>query len=141
MHDDRGLLRHPAVQLTRNHLPFFLRKVRILNAAHTALVGKAQAKGIRLVREAMADPEIAAWLRQLLFDEIVPVLEGRVEAPVEFAEQTLERFRNPFLDHKISDIFTYHAEKVRIRLVPTRDEYRAKFGRTPPLLEEAIGGA
>jgi tagaturonate reductase len=137
--DGAGLLQHCAVRLTPNHLPFFLRKVRILNAAHTAIVGMAQAKRIRLVREAMADPEIASWLRRLLFEEIVPTLEGRVEAPVEFAEQTLERFRNPFLDHKISDIHTYHDAKVQIRLIPTRDEYRAKFGRTPQLLEEAIG--
>jgi tagaturonate reductase len=132
------LFRHPAVRFTTDHLPFFLRKVRILNAAHTALVGKAQAKGIRLVREAMVDPEIEAWLRTLLFEEIVPVLEGRVEAPARFAQETLERFRNPFLDHKLSDIATYHEAKVKIRLMPTRDEYRARFGHTPPLLDEAI---
>jgi tagaturonate reductase len=132
------LIRHPAIRLTDDHLPFFLRKVRILNAAHTALAGPAQAKGHRLVREALADTAIEAWLRQLLFEEIVPVLEGHVEAPAEFAEQTLERFRNPFLDHKLSDILTYHEAKVKIRLIPTRDEYRAKFGRTPPLLEAAI---
>jgi tagaturonate reductase len=138
--DSAGLFRHPAIRLTPDHLPFFLRKVRILNAAHTALVGKAKARGITLVREAMGDPAIEAWLRRLLFDEIVPTLEGRVEAPVEFAEQTLERFRNPFLDHKISDIFTYHDAKVAIRLIPTRDEYRSKYGRTPSLLEEAIAG-
>jgi tagaturonate reductase len=130
--------RHPAIRLTPDHLPYFLRKVRILNAAHTALVAKAQPKGIVTVREAMADPAIEGWLRRLLFDEIVPVLEGRVEAPEAFAHATLERFRNPFLDHKISDILTYHEEKVKIRLVPTRDEFRARFGRTPPLLQEAI---
>jgi tagaturonate reductase len=140
--DDSGdLLQHPAVRLTADHLPFFLRKVRILNAAHTALVGKAQAKGIRLVREAIADPAIEAWLRRLLFEEIVPTLDGRVEAPVAFAEETLERFRNPFLDHKISDILTYHDAKVKIRLIPTREEFRAKFGRGAVLLEQAIAGA
>jgi tagaturonate reductase len=130
--------RHPAVRMTRDHLPFFLRKVRILNAAHTALVTKAKPRGITLVREAMDDPALVSWLRQLLFDEIVPTLDGRVEAPVEFAEQTLERFRNPFLDHKMSDILAYHEAKVKIRLVPTRDEFCARFGSSPPLLEEAI---
>jgi tagaturonate reductase len=73
-----------------------------------------------------------------LFDEIVPVLEGRVDAPDVFARQTLERFSNPFLEHKLSDIAAYHVEKVKIRLLPTRDEYVARFGRSPPLLEEAI---
>ncbi len=132
------LLRNPAIRVTEDVKPFFLRKVRILNAAHTALCSQAVPRGIALVREALADAEIETWLKRLLFEEIVPVLEGRVEDPVAFAHQTLERFRNPFLDHQFSDILTYHEQKVRIRLVPTRDEFAAKFGRRPPLLSDAI---
>src|SRR5262249_9299444 len=49
--DDGGLPRHPAIQVTTDVQPFFLRKVRILNAAHTALVTKAVPKGIATVRE------------------------------------------------------------------------------------------
>lgn len=134
----KNLFRHPALRVTPNAEPFFLRKVRILNAAHTALVTKAVARGIPTVREAVTDPAIEAWLKNLLFDEIVPTVEERVEDAVGFANQTLERFRNPFLIHKISDILVYHDEKVKIRLMTTRDEYRAKFGKTPPLLDEAI---
>src|SRR5262249_33643622 len=119
-------------------MPYFLRKVRILNAAHTALATQAVARKIVTVREAMGDPEIAAWLNRLLFEEIVPVLHGQVENPEGFALQTLERFRNPFLVHKTSDILSYHAEKVKIRLIPTCDEFEAKFGRRPPLLDAAI---
>jgi len=55
-----------------------------------------------------------------------------------FARQTLERFQNPFIEHKFSDIANYHAAKVKIRLEATRAEYAAKFGRPPPLLDEAI---
>jgi tagaturonate reductase len=132
------LFRHPAVRVTEDVRPFFLRKVRILNAAHTALCSQAVPRGIALVREALADAEVEVWLRRLLFEEIVPVLRGRVEDPEGFAEQTLERFRNPFLDHKFSDILAYHAEKVKIRLVSTRDEFVAKSGREPPLLSAAI---
>ena len=135
------LFRNPAVRVTEDVKPFFLRKVRILNAAHTAMCSQAVPRGIALVREALADPEIDAWLRRLLFEEIVPVVAGRVEGPEEFARQTIERFQNPFLDHKFSDILTYHAQKVAIRLVPTRDEYKAKFGREPPLLSAAIAWA
>jgi tagaturonate reductase len=50
----------------------------------------------------------------------------------------LERFRNPFLEHKLSDIAAHHADKVQVRLVPTRDEYLAKFGQPPPLLDEVL---
>ena len=55
-----------------------------------------------------------------------------------FARQTLERFRNPFLEHKLSDIAAYHENKVKIRLVPTREEFIELFGRVPPLLDEVL---
>src|SRR5262249_31934361 len=59
---DGGPFRHPAIKTTTDVMPYFLRKVRILNAAHTALVTKAVPRGITTVREAVIDPEIAAWL-------------------------------------------------------------------------------
>jgi tagaturonate reductase len=132
-------LENPAVVWTDDVQPYFLRKVRILNGAHTALLVKARPRGFVTVREAVNDPELGAWLERLLFEEIVPVMEGRVDGPAEFARQTLERFRNPFLEHKLADIAVNHDAKVQVRLVPTRDEYKAKFGRTPPLLTEVLG--
>jgi tagaturonate reductase len=135
---DGGPFRHPAIKTTTDVMPYFLRKVRILNAAHTALATKAAPRGIATVREAVSDPDLTAWMDRLLFEEIVPVLRGRVEGPEEFARQTLERFRNPFLVHKISDILTYHEAKVKIRLIPTRDEFQKMFGHIPPLIDEAI---
>ncbi|HEV3116297.1 MAG TPA: altronate dehydrogenase [Gemmataceae bacterium] len=136
-----GLFPHPAVLTTTDVKPYFLRKVRILNAAHTAMVCKAMPRGIATVREAVADSEIAAWLNRLLFDEIVPTVKGRVDDAEKFAYQVLERFRNPFLDHQFKDIASYHEAKVKIRLIPTRAEFVDKFGRTPPLLDEAIAAS
>jgi tagaturonate reductase len=131
-------LKHPAVVWTDDVMPYFLRKVRLLNGAHTALLIRAWPRGLRTVREAVSDPELGGWLERLLFEEVVPVLEGRVDGPKEFASQTLERFRNPFVEHKLADIAAHHADKVKVRLVPSRDEYQAKFGRTPPLLAEVL---
>jgi tagaturonate reductase len=131
-------LSHPAVVWTPDVLPYFLRKVRILNAAHTALLIKAWPRGFRTVRAAVDDPELGAWLERLLIEEMVPVLDGRCEDPVGFVRQTLERFRNPFIEHKLADIAVNHAAKVAVRLVPTRDEYREKFAGAPPLLQEAL---
>ncbi len=131
-------IEHPAVVWTTDVLRFFLRKVRILNGGHTALLIKAWPRGFRTVREAVLDPELGAWLRRLLVEEVVPVLEGRCDGPAEFANQVLERFQNPFIEHKLADIAAHHASKVQVRLVPTRDEFQAKFGRTPPLLSEVL---
>jgi tagaturonate reductase len=125
---------HPAITRTPDVKPYFLRKVRILNGAHTALVSKVGLARFTNVREAMDDAETRAWLERLLFEEIVPTLEGRVDGPEAFARQTLERFRNPFLRHKLADIAAHHATKRDVRLVPTFQEFQAKFGRVPPLL-------
>ncbi len=132
---------HPTIAWTANVEPYFLRKVRILNAAHTALLIRAVPRGFAIVREAVNDPELGTWLERLLFEEIVPTLVGRVEAAEEFARQTLDRFRNPFLDHKFADIALHHASKIQVRLVSTRDEFAAKFGHPPELLSRVIAKA
>ena len=89
-------LQHPAITRAKNIEPYFLRKVRILNAAHTALLIKAKPRGFPIVREAVNDPDLGPWLWRLLSEEIVPTLEGRVDQGLRFAEQTVERFKNPF---------------------------------------------
>ena len=121
--------------------PYFLRKVRILNAAHTALLIRAVPRGFTLVRDAVADPDLLGWLTELLTTEIVPTLAGRVDGPERFAAETLDRFRNPFLDHKFSDIALHHAAKVNVRLRPTAAEYAERFGRPARLLTEVLAAA
>jgi len=134
----RFRLKHPAITRATDVQPYFLRKVRILNAAHTALLIRAKPRGFVIVRDAVNDPELGAWLQRLLTEEIVPTLEGRVDGAQRFAEQTVERFKNPFLDHKFADIALHHESKMKVRLVPTAEEFAAKFGREAPLLMEVI---
>lgn len=129
---------HPSVVWTADVMPYFLRKVRLLNGGHTALLIKAWPRGLRTVRAAVEDAELGPWLEGLLLEEVVPVLEGRVESPEAFAREVLDRFRNPFIEHKLADIALHHETKVQVRLVPTREEYRAKFGREPARLSEVL---
>lgn len=129
---------HPAVIWTPDVMPFFLRKVRLLNGGHTALLIKAWPRGFKIVRDAVNDAELGPWLERMLQEEVVPVLKGRVDDPSGFAREVLDRFRNPFIDHKLADIALHHATKVAVRLVPTRDEFTTQFGRTPALLSEVL---
>ena len=62
----------------------------------------------------------------------------RAEDAALFADRTFDRFRNPFLAHKLSDIAANHAAKVQVRLQPTRDEYEKLFGRPPRKLMEVL---
>ena len=125
---------HPAVEIAPDISPYALRKVRILNGAHSAMVARAEETDVRTVRDFVEHPELAPWLETLLFEEIVPVLEGRCEDPAGFARQTLDRFRNPFLEHQLSAIGLHHEAKVAIRLRPTLEEFRERFGRDPERL-------
>lgn len=130
---------HPSVRAVEELGPYALRKVRVLNGAHTALVAKARPLGFETVRQSVEDAAVRAWLERLLFEEIVPALEGRADDPGGFARTTLERFANPFLDHRLADIAMEHETKLRTRLWPTFEEYRSRFGRSPRLLGEALG--
>jgi tagaturonate reductase len=118
--------------------PYTLRKVRILNGAHSALVARTRRTQIKTVREAIEDPEIGEWLNRVLFEEIVPTIDGRCESPEAFARDTLDRFRNPFLNHELSAIALNHEAKWKVRIEPTIREFEEKCGKAPPLLS-ALG--
>jgi tagaturonate reductase len=133
------LFDHPAIQLVDDLTPYYLRKVRMLNGLHTAMVGKYLTSGWKTVQELLADKEAAKWVRGLLYEEIVPTIAYRIDGVAEFAEQTLDRLRNPFLAHLLSDIAANHEDKVRVRLQPTFEEYQKLFGKAPPRLKEAMG--
>lgn len=133
-----GIFEHSAVQVVDDLAPFYLRKVRILNGLHSAMVAKFLPLGFATVQDVLKDPGAVRWVRNLLFDEIVPSIAARVGGAAEFADQTYDRLRNPFLQHKLSDIRLNHADKVKVRLRPTWEEYQTLFGKAPPHLEEAL---
>ena len=134
------LFAHPAIQRVPDVAPYELRKVRILNGAHTALVARAMPLGIATVREAVEHADVGPWLRRLLADEVVPTIDARVPAAAAFMADTLERFANPYLDHRLASIALNHDAKLRTRLVPTRDEFIQRFARRPPILDALLGG-
>lgn len=127
-------IEHPAIVRTKDVRPYALRKVRVLNGAHTALVCRAMPLGIQTVREAVDHAEAGPWLRDLMLEEIVPALPDDVEDAPAFAEDCLERFRNPFLDHRLESIAVAHETKVKLRLAPSYQAYVDKFQRKPPQL-------
>ena len=125
------LLEHPSVTRTADVTPFVLRKIRILNGAHTALVARTRGGSYAFVREAVEDPAIFAWLEELLREEIVPALGQRIVDGQGFATSVLERLRNPFLDHRLADIETNHQQKLRLRLLPTYHDHIDLVGSPP----------
>ncbi len=93
------------------------RKLRLLNAVHTATAPLALLAGVRTVREATVHPMLAPFLKQLL-EEIIPATDLPADDARAFADQVLERFANPWLEHEWRVIATNQEEKFRIRVVP-----------------------
>jgi tagaturonate reductase len=119
------------VIIVKNLQPYRLRKVRILNGAHTAMVPVAYLKGIRTVGEAMADPDISTYISDTIYQEIIPTLDLPKEELEQFAQDVLDRFRNPFIRHELKSISLNSISKFRVRVLPTILEYHKRTGQFP----------
>ena len=126
------------IQWTDDLSPFFLRKVRILNGLHTAMVAKFLPMEMSTVLECVQTASSREWLDQLLTEEILPTLEHQGHSENQFAADVMERFENPFFEHRLADIANGHETKLAIRIQPTADEFYSAFGRRPDKLTEVL---
>ena len=120
---------NPDVVLTEDVHPYKERKVRILNGAHTSSVPVAFLMGEETVIGMMENPKTAAFVRNVMLENIVPSLD--VPGGVAFAEEVLDRFKNPFLRHKLIDISWQSTSKWRLRLLPSIQRYYEKHNALP----------
>src|SRR5213080_1229533 len=102
------------------------RKLRLLNGAHTATAPLALLAGVRTVRETAEHPRLGAFLRHILFEEIVPATGLPGDAGVAFAASVIDRFRNPWLDHEWRVIAANQTAKLRLRVVPSLTGFARK---------------
>lgn len=106
--------------------PFRLRKVRLLNAAHTLLVPVGLGCGLETVRAAVEAPRVGAYLQRLLSGELVPAVRADLAALDEdpdqadaYAADVLDRFANPFIEHELAAISLQQTVKLATRVVPS----------------------
>lgn len=119
------------VVITDNHKPYKERKVRILNGAHTSFVLGAYLAGQDIVRDCMEDDTIQSFMNKTLYDEIIPTLSLPESELKEFASAVTERFKNPFIDHKLLDITLNSTSKWKARVMPSLKGYIEKTGELP----------
>lgn len=112
---------HPSVMLVDDLTPFEKLKLHILNLGHTVLADiwlKTARPQDETVKDILLDDAIHSALLRIYENEVVPGFAARglgTEAAA-YAERTLERFRNPFLQHRLSDIAGNHSEKITRRI-------------------------
>jgi fructuronate reductase len=91
-------------------------KLHVLNSAHSALAYLGLPRGHIYVRQAIADPELLAFLEELMAREIASAL-----APLDVAgywRTVKARFENPMIDHRLVQIAEDGSLKLPQRLFP-----------------------
>lgn len=94
-------------------------KLRLLNAAHSALAYMGLLQGFRTVGQAMADPVLGAFIVQLMQDiadntALPPELDAST-----YIQAILQRFRNPAVSHQLIQIAQDGSQKIPVRLLGT----------------------
>ena len=126
------------VLVTDDHTPYKKRKVRILNGTHTSMTPACMLAGEEIVRNCMEDEVISGYVNKFIYEEIIPILPLPKEELLAFAGAVADRFKNPYIDHRLSDISLNSVAKWKARVMPSLLEYKEKFGKLPSLLSFSL---
>jgi tagaturonate reductase len=119
---------------TDNVTPYKKRKVRILNGGHTSSVLAAYLSGHDIVLDMMSDSVFEKYLDKVLYDEVIPTLDLPKDELMQFAADVKDRFRNPYIKHKLLDISLNSCSKWCARVMPSLTGYVQETGKLPTAL-------
>lgn len=111
--------------------PYHERKVTLLNGPHTVLSPVAFLSGVNIVRDACQHELIGKYIHRVMFDELMETLNLPKDELKKFAEDVLERFNNPFVDHQVTSIMLNSFPKYATRDLPGLKEYLKRKGVLP----------
>ena len=117
------------VTLTTDVAAFERAKLWLLNGSHSTLAYWGSIKGCKTVDEAIADPELASFVRRYMRDDIAPLLAASAARPdspsvslATYIDAILERFHNPAIRHQLAQIAIDGSQKLPVRVVaPLRE--------------------
>ncbi|MDP3945777.1 MAG: tagaturonate reductase [Lutibacter sp.] len=119
------------VKIVTDMQPYRTRKVRILNGAHTAMVPFSILYGNTTVKESVDNAFVGDFINKVVFDEIIDTLKMDLDELKLFADEVLDRFRNPFIKHQLSDIALNSISKFKVRVLPSLLDYVAIHHKVP----------
>jgi fructuronate reductase len=117
--------------LVEDVAPFEQLKLRMLNGTHSLLAYLGALRGYDTIAQAVADHELATAARQLMQRDVTPTLAQPPGLDIAaYGEKVLERFANPALRHRTTQVAMDGSQKLPLRLLGTvRDRLAA--GETP----------
>lgn len=111
--------------------PYHLRKVTLLNGTHTAMAPVSFLSGADIVRDACRHEVLGGYIRHVMFNELMPTLDMPEGELAGFANDVLERFNNPYIDHSVTSIMLNSFSKYKARDLPGLKIYLKRKGTLP----------
>ncbi|WP_226665426.1 tagaturonate reductase [Metabacillus litoralis] len=108
-----------------------LRKVRILNGAHTLMTPVAYLANLNTVSEAVTADIVKDYIQAVIDHEMIPSMNLPKEELTQYANDVMDRFKNPFIHHYLSSISLNSVSKFKTRLLPTLLDYEKKYEKLP----------
>lgn len=112
-------------------VPYKQRKVKILNGSHTTLVPVSYLAGIDAVKETIEDSEIGAFVKEFIFDEVIPTIDIPHDQMVAYSNSVLERYMNPYVHHLLMSIALNSSSKYKERVLPSVLQYMERKNELP----------
>lgn len=107
------------------------RKVALLNGPHTVLSPVAFLSGIDIVRDACQHPVVGQYIHKVQFDELMQTIDLPESELEQYANDVLERFQNPFIDHQLTSIMLNSFSKFNTRDLPGIRIFLERMGELP----------
>ncbi|MDF9829109.1 tagaturonate reductase [Parabacteroides sp. PF5-6] len=120
--------------------PYHERKVTLLNGPHTVLSPVAWLSGINIVRDACQHEVIGKYIRKVMFEELLETLDLPKDELIQYSNDVLERFNNPFVEHSVTSIMLNSFPKYQTRDLPGLKTYLQRKGRLPQGLVLGLAG-
>ncbi len=117
-------------------------KLHLLNSPHTFSCSLAILAGFKTVKEAMNHEKFYHFISNLLASEILSTIISdsiTIDEAMNFSANVLDRFKNPFIEHKWQSIATQCSLKMKTRNIPLLLKHYAQTNQVPPYM--ALGFA
>ena len=125
----RPALEEVGVEFVEDVTGHELMKLRILNGSHAAIAYAAGLIGHQFVHEAMADPDITAWVRALQLREAIPTLKPLKGADYHvYLETVIKRFSNTEIADTIPRLALDGSDRQPKFILPTLHDALAAGG-------------
>ncbi|GGD05860.1 tagaturonate reductase [Hyunsoonleella pacifica] len=126
------------VKIVEDMQPYRTRKVRILNGAHTSMVPFSLLYGNETVKESVDNEFTGKFIQDLVFNEVIDTLNMEKSELNSFANEVFDRFKNPFIVHKLASIALNSISKFKVRVLPSLIEYIKIHDKLPTNLTFAF---